>query len=173
MTRLRLVAVALAAAFAAGCTQGEVTGGRADVPAPGDGSRPAPSAEDGDPHGDLACDEETRVGIDETIQGQLDAFAGGDYDAALAFATESFRAGTTPDDFRSLIEADYPLLTQDAGHTSGTCVATGDEAQVLVTVTSATGTTAELLYRLAREDGDWRVAVAGQIPTPSETPIEV
>jgi hypothetical protein len=166
-------AVAVVAALAGGCSQPEVTDGRAGGPVVPASPEAAPRPGASDPHGGLTCDGGTLEDIDTTIQGQLDALAGGDYDAALAFATEGFRAGTTPEDFRALIEADYAVLTQDAAHTSGTCVASGDQAQVLVTVEASTGTAAELVYRLSREDGEWRIAVAGLVPSGSETPTPI
>lgn len=153
----------LAALLLAGCTGGtEVV--RADDP-------PAPAASE--PHGELTCDSATQAGIDETIDGQLEALAAGDYAAALGFSSEGFRTANTPEQFQATIEDEYPLLVGADGHTSSYCVARGDEAQVLVTIDGAGDTMDELVYGMAREGEAWRIATAGRVRPASEEPIEV
>jgi len=149
--------LALALLLAAACSGGETQ------------AEPSPRASD--PHGELACDEPTLRGIDATIDGQLAAFADGDFVAALGFASERFRSGTTPAQFQATIEAEYPLLIGASGHRSEVCVRQGDVAQLLVTIDARGEETDELLYQMAREDGQWRIDVAGRVP--SEEPIPV
>ena len=160
-TLLAVVVLALAACEAAGGDAARVAPETPAATAPEGGS---------DPHGGLACDDATRAGIDQAIAGQLDALGTGDYEAALGYSSSRYRAGIAPDAFGELIGRDYPVLADDAEHTSDTCVAEGDGAQVLVTVTGASGDAQELVYQLVREDGDWRVDVAGAIP--GDAPIE-
>ena len=154
---------ALALLLLAGCTGGEIVG---DAP-----SSAAVEESPAEPHGELECDEATQAAIDDTIAGQLDAFAAGDYAAALGFASERFRAGTTPEQFQAVIEADYALLIGARGHRSGTCVVRGDAAQILVTVD---GAARELVYAMVDEDGEWRIDVAGfAADGASEEPVPV
>lgn len=165
----------LLALLCAACT-GEVVDGRASADT-GTAQR-TPDAAAGasdDPHGELACDEGTQAAIDATIDGQLAAFAEGDYDAALGFATESFRAATTAEAFGQVIESDYPALITASGHTSGVCVAQGDQAQVVVEVEGPGAGADELVYRMAREAGEWRIMVAARVPSPADsaTPVPV
>jgi Domain of unknown function (DUF4864) len=167
----RRVALLVAGVLAlAGCDAGggDATSAAPETPAQGPTAAPDAGA---DPHGGLACDDATRAGIDDAIAGQLDALGTGDYEAALGYSSSRYRAGIAPDAFGELIGRDYPVLADDAEHTSDTCVAQGDGAQVLVTVTGASGDAQELVYQLVREDGDWRVDVAGAIPE-GDAPIE-
>lgn len=161
-TRVGLAALVAAVVLTlAACDAG---GGDAARVAPETPAATAAPEVEADPHGGLACDDATRAGIDQAIAGQLDALGAGDYEAALGYSSSRYRAGIAPDAFGDLIDRDYPVLADDAQHTSDTCVAEGDGAQVLVTVTGASGDAQELVYQLVREDGDWHVDVAGAVP---------
>jgi len=177
-----LATAALLAALAGGCTAG-ADGGDATRGGPGAGGpgtapatpaprspAPGPGATAG-PHGTLACDEDTRAGIDAAIDGQLRALEAGDYEAALGFASSAYRSSISVKTFRRLFDRDYALLTDAATHVSGTCVAGAEGAQVLVTVQGASGEEQELVYTLVREDGAWRIAVAGLSPATGEAPV--
>ena len=166
--KLRAGLMALALGLLGAACTGEVVDGRAsadETPSAGGSA---------DPHGDLACDAETQTAIDATIDGQLAAFADGDYGAALAFATEDFQAGTSAEAFAEVIESDYPLLRGASGHTSSVCVAEGDQAQLIVVIEGTDGASDELVYRMAQEAGEWRIAVAAHVPEAgSEEPVPV
>jgi uncharacterized protein DUF4864 len=151
-------------ALTASCSAGEVAG---EAP-----SRTAvEEAPPEDPHGELACDTQTQAAIDDTIDGQLAAFAAGDYAAALAFSSDRFRSQTTPEQFQQVIETDYAPLIGAAGHRSELCVLQGDTAQLLVTVEGEDGENAELVYRLTFEEGQWRIDVAGPAPESETVPV--
>jgi len=180
--RAALVAAALLAVLGAGCTgSGDTARGGAEAGAPGTAPAPRAPGPDGDatpdagatagPHGALACDADTRAGIDAAIDGQLRALEAGDFEAALGFASSSYRSSISVETFRRLFDRDYALLTDDATHVSGTCVAAEEGAQVLVTVQGASGEEQELVYTLVREDGAWRIAVAGLSPATGEAPV--
>jgi hypothetical protein len=163
---MRVALAALTAALLlAGCDRSEV------IEASGAAPPRSPTAIASEPHGDLVCDPATQASIDETIRGQLQAFAAGDYAAALAFATEEFRAGNTPEQFEATITQQYPLLIGAEGHASTVCVVFDDLAQVLVSIDAAGDATDELVYDLSREGDVWRIATAGHVR--SEQPIEV
>lgn len=157
--------LAAAALLLAGCTGGESVVDAEPPPVVREAPSPA------DPHGDLTCDQATLDGIVAAIDGQLTALADRDYATALEFATERYRSGTTAEQFRAVIEADYPLLIDSSGQRPGTCVAQGDSAQLLVTIASDAGQTDELVYVMTREGGEWRIEAAGRIP--SEEPVPV
>jgi hypothetical protein len=158
--RAALAAVAL---LLAGCTGGEVV----DAEPPVVQEAPSPA----DPHGDLTCDGATLDGLVEAIDGQLAAFAQGDFAAALSFASERFRSANTPEQFQATIEADYPLLIGASGQRPGTCVAQGGTAQLVVTIEGDGGQRDELVYLMTLEDGEWRIEAAGRVP--SEEPVPV
>ncbi len=177
--RAVLAAATLLAVLAGGCTAGADGGdaarggaeaGGSDGPATPAPRSPAPGAGAG-PHGALDCDDDTRAGIDAAIDGQLRALEAGDYEAALGFASSAYRSSISVETFRRLFDRDYALLTDAATHVSGTCVAGEEGAQVLVTVQGASGEEQELVYTLVREDGAWRIAVAGLSPATGEAPV--
>lgn len=123
---------------------------------------PSPSEEaEADAHGDLTCDDRTLAAIDQTIGGQLEAFADDDYAAALAFASEGFREDFDEESFREVIETSFPFVTAATGHTSTVCVSRGAQAQLLVTVESADGDQ-ELVYQMTLEAEEWRIE--GAVP---------
>jgi hypothetical protein len=172
---LAAVLLLCAALGLAGCvadaTGGAAPAGGTQAPS-GAPAAPRSSPTASDPHGALVCSADDLAGIDTTVAGQLDALAAGDYQDALTFSSARFRSSTTPEAFGALIERDYAVMTDDARHTSGTCVRAGEAAQVLVVVTGASGTEQEFVYTLVREDGDWRVDVAGPAPETGTGPIE-
>ncbi len=185
--RAVLAAATLLAVLAGGCTAGADGGDAARGGAEAGGSdgpatpaselppsarprAPAPGA-GAAPHGALDCDDDSRAGIDAAIDGQLRALEAGDYEAALGFASSAYRSSISVETFRRLFDRDYALLTDAATHVSGTCVAGEEGAQVLVTVQGASGEEQELVYTLVREDGAWRIAVAGLSPATGEAPV--
>lgn len=126
----------------------------------------------GDPHGELACADDTLAQIDETIDAQLSAFAEGDFAAALGLASEGFQDGLDEGAFRQIIEQDYPVVANAVGHTSGICVEQDGTAQLLVTVEGEDGTAQELVYTMALEDQGWRIEGAQTPPgAPSAPPL--
>lgn len=163
------VLLAAAAMLLAGCSSSTVV----EPPDPPVADARSEDAQ-GDAHGDLACDDRTLQAIDETIGGQLDAFANDDYAGALLFASEGFREEFDEDSFREVIETSFPNVAQATGHTSTVCVSRGDDAQLLVTVESDDGDQ-ELVYQMTLESDEWRID--GAVPadaTPSASePISV
>ncbi len=107
------------------------------------------------------CDAEVVAAIDATIAGQLAAFAADDFEAAIGFASRSFRAGVDVASFRALILEAYPNLTDDAVHRSGACTITAEGvAEIRIEVTGEGGTRDDHRYLMVAEDGRWLVAAA-------------
>lgn len=161
------------------CTAGEPATAPTPIPPPeaiepDDGATDAPLAElpppqDGTPPPDAApnvgedCDTAQRTAIDAAVDGQLAAFAEGDYAAALDFATQGFRAARTPEDFEALITEGFPIAADAASHVTDTCRTDGTQAAIQVTVVSSTGEIGGFTYLVEREpDGIWRIA--GAVP---------
>lgn len=141
----------------------------ADVPERPDGSAPDPGGRDrSGPSEDrplgppTTCDGDDLADMDEVIAGQLAAFAADDWEAALGFASEDFRAGIDPDTFAALIEEGYPVAADAAEHRSQACVTRGGAtAEVRVEVVGSDGGTAGMVYLLV-DEGGW--AIAGAVP---------
>jgi hypothetical protein len=116
------------------------------------------------------CGPEVAAAAADTIAAQLDDFARGDFTAALTHATSAFQAGTDAEAFRTLIEAAYPLLLQDATATLALCTRRGpDTVEVGVEVTTADRVTAPFAYRLRLDDGRWAIDGAVRLTPPPAT----
>lgn len=140
-----------------------------DIPAPEPDVPGSPgSPEDRALAPPTACDPGELAAMDEVIGGQLAAFAADDWEAALGFASDEFRAGMDPDTFAALIEEGYPVAADAAEHRSEGCVTRGGgAAEVRVEVVAAGGDTAGMVYLLVEEDG-W--AIAGAVPLEADDP---
>ncbi len=116
------------------------------------------------------CPEPVTEAVGATIGTQLDAFASGDYLAALAEATPGFQAGTTVEAFRRLIEQDYPLLLDDARVEVDGCAQLRDDvSDVVAIVVTADGTRTRFLYRLRLVDDRWGIEAAARLDPPPAT----
>jgi hypothetical protein len=154
------IVVCLAAALL-GCNAGDA--GPTD---PIESSEPEESGDPTEPR-DLAtpeegpCDAEVVAAIDATIAGQLEAFAADDFEAAIGFASRSFRSGVDVASFRALIRESYPNLTDGAVHRSGACLMTTEGvAEIRIEVTGEGGVRDDHRYLMVAEDGRWLVAAA-------------
>ena len=116
------------------------------------------------------CGPAVAAAAADTIAAQLDDFARGDFTAALTHATSAFQAGTDAEAFRTLIEAAYPLLLQDATATLALCTRRGpDTVEVGVEVTTADRVSAPFAYRLRLDDGRWAIDGAVRLTPPPAT----
>ena len=147
--RRALLGVVCLGALVLGCTASEP--GPADPPDAAEPSEPAARP----------CDDEVVSSIDATVAGQLEAFAADDFEAALGFASRSFRSGIDAVAFRALILEAYPNLTDSAEHRSGACLITGEGvAEIRIEVTGEGGVRDDHLYLMVAEDGRWLVEAA-------------
>jgi hypothetical protein len=121
---------------------------------------PAPPSS---PSSTLTCDDETVSGVQTTILGQQDAFARGDYAAARAFASQTFQATVTEEQFASIIADSYAFLLDDPPVKILQCATAGDRAQVIVSVTGPQ--VVEMSYLLVREESGWRIDAASALST--------
>jgi hypothetical protein len=108
--------------------------------------------------------------MDGAVGGQLDAFAAGDYGAALEFSTDSFRAANSEEVFEEIIAEGFPQAAMAADHELGQCLTDGDNATLAVGVIDEQGGRLELLYLMEREDDAWRIGGALPSDDPSEAP---
>lgn len=181
----RLSIVTLSALLALGACSLPRTGDEA-TEAPPASTAPSAPAEDPGPGGpddpseleplaEAACSTQEQDAIDAIIAGQLDAFAAGDYDLALTFASEGFQAGLDAEAFERVITDGFPVVARDASHRTRRCVTlegdAGTAGQALVTVTAADGESTDLVYLLLVEDGGW--VISGATPVvPAADPTE-
>lgn len=112
--------------------------------------------------GATACAQQDVAAMDAQVAGQLEAIADRDWNAALGFATDEFRALHDDGRFAQIISDGFPVVATNASHASDACVRSDDAAQLLVTVTATDGATTELVYLMDLEDGTWRIG--GAVP---------
>ncbi|MDQ3538480.1 MAG: DUF4864 domain-containing protein [Actinomycetota bacterium] len=119
-----------------------------------------------------ACSEQRLAAIDDVVGRQLEAFRDGDFEAALALATDGFRGGFTPERFEQVMTEGFAGVLVSDRHELAQCVGAGGQALALVRV-SGPGGTLGLLYDLRREDGRWRINGASpHTGDPAATPSE-
>ncbi len=156
--RVALRAVVCLGALLLGCSASEPD--LAEPPEPVEPADPREPAEPSEPAAQ-PCDDEVVAAIDATIAGQLEAFAADDFEAAIGFASRSFRKGVDVATFRALILEAYPNLTDAAEHRSGACRITGEGvAEIRIEVTGEGGVRDDHLYLMVAEDGRWLVEAA-------------
>jgi len=177
----------LACTVLAGCTttadmpDEAITRGGADAPAtatpeptpspapertpPATGGTLDPTPEAPTPRADRDCTDEQRTTLTATVDGQLDAITAREWEQALGFATDGFRADIGPDRFREIILEGFPVVADARARDIGRCRVEDDRATLAVTVEDRDGTRQPLLYLFARDGDGW--AIDGAVP-PSE-----
>ena len=122
-----------------------------------------PDTEDSaDPHGELACDDDTRVAVDRVVGDQLDAIAAGRWREAWSLASGRYRRSTDLAAFERIVTDACPTLLDAEGHRSTVCVAEGATVQTLVLVQVGGDEETELVYQLVREEDGWRIDAAAR-----------
>lgn len=112
------------------------------------------------------CDDGQRTELTAAVDGQLDAIAARDWEQALAFATDAFRADIGPDRFRDIILDGFPVVADARARDVGRCLVDDRQATLAVTVEDRDGTRQPLLY-LFEHDGDgW--GIGGAVPPSGE-----
>jgi Domain of unknown function (DUF4864) len=165
MRRGAVVAVVGGALALAGCSAGQGASPGNTVT-----TSPSPSSPStGDVPSEAAvpeCSADVAEGIDRTVSAQLEAFATGDFRAALALASKSFRGAIDVKGFREVILTGYPEVASSIDHRLVECRQPGpSSAAALVDVTGDNGVTARLAYRFVLEQGGWRIDGASTLGT--------
>ena len=175
---MRVVFPLLAAALLSACVTGSTTGGQesAQTPAPTPtqtqepSSTPSPSNEPtpsqtgqpsqtpsqtpSQPDVQVAeCTQETFDGTRQTIEGQQEAFATGDFAAARTFSSQSFQSYVSVEQFQEIIVGTYPFLIDSPELAFPECQRETDTVLMRVEVDGSPSVI--MIYRLVLEDDDW------------------
>lgn len=121
---------------------------------------PSPTATD--ERGGDVCEQVEFERLQQVIEGQQTALASRDFDAALAFASESFRGSVGVPQFRMIIEGSYAFLLGDPDLDFTSCLYAADAAVMAVEVSGSRKVV--IVYRMVREDSGWFIdgaSVAG------------
>ena len=114
---------------------------------------PPESASDSQPCEDLMFQR-----AQGTIRSQQAALAESDFEAARAFASNSFRSTVTVEQFQEIIEGNFAFLLEDPAITFVECQRRGDTALIRVDVAGSPVTV--LVYGMVLEDDMWFVDAA-------------
>ena len=94
------------------------------------------------------------------IKGQLDAFTNEDPETAYSFASESFKAGSSLQQFIAIIVTNYGFLLSTRSYTIGDCIKQGELFLFDVQVTDTAGQKYPMEYTLSKIDNTWGVDAA-------------
>ena len=99
------------------------------------------------------CTQETFDATRQTIEGQQDAFATGDFAVARSFASQTFQSSVSVERFQEIIVGTYPFLIDSPTLAFDECQQETDT--VLIRVEVAGSPSIVLIYRLVLEDDGW------------------
>lgn len=106
----------------------------------------------------LPADPATQQAIAVSITGQINAVRRGEYERALSFSTEPFRASMSPQRFREVIEKDFSALTGSTGQKIGPALIQASSAAVEVIVTGPRQNDRNKFgFTLVQEAGSWKI----------------
>ena len=179
---MRVVFPLLAAALLSACVTGSTTGGqegtqtpaqtpaqtptqtREASPAPSPSSEPTPSQSEqpsqnpsptpSQPEVQVAeCTQETFDATRQTIEGQQEAFATGDFATARTFSSQSFQSYVSVEQFQEIIVGTYPFLIDSPELAFPECQRETDTVLMRVEVDGSPSVI--MIYRLVLEDDGW------------------
>ena len=179
---MRVVFPLLAAALLSACMTGSNTGGQegtqtpaqtpaqtptqtqapSPVPSPSSEPRPSqseqpsqnPSQTPSQPDAQVAeCTQETFDATRQTIEGQQEAFATGDFATARTFSSQSFQSYVSVEQFQEIIVGTYPFLIDSPELAFPECQRETDTVLMRVEVDGSPSVI--MIYRLVLEDDGW------------------
>ena len=175
---MRVVFPLLAAALLSACVTGSTTGGQestqsstptptqtqepsstpspSNEPTPSQTGQPSqtPSQTPSQPDVQVAeCTQETFDATRQTIEGQQEAFATGDFAAARTFSSQSFQSYVSVEQFQEIIVGTYPFLIDSPELAFPECQRETDTVLMRVEVDGSPSII--MIYRLVLEDDDW------------------
>ena len=179
---MRVVFPLLAAALLSACVTGSTTGGQESTqtpaqtptptptqtqepsPAPSPSSEPTPSQSEqpsqnpsptpSQPDVQVAeCTQETFDATRQTIEGQQEAFATGDFATARTFSSQSFQSYVSVEQFQEIIVGTYPFLIDSPELAFPECQRETDTVLMRVEVDGSPSVI--MIYRLVLEEDGW------------------
>ena len=179
---MRVVFPVLAAALLSACVTGSTTGGQestqtpaqtptqpqtpSPTPSPSNEPLPSQSGQPGQtpsqnpsqtpsqPDVQVAeCTQETFDATRQTIEGQQEAFALGDFATARTFSSQSFQSYVSVEQFQEIIVGTYPFLIDSPELAFPECQRETDTVLMRVEVDGSPSVI--MIYRLVLEDDGW------------------
>lgn len=119
-------------------------------------SEPSPSAEETEEA--LPCEDVMFQRAQGTIRSQQRALAARDFEAARAYASDSFRESVSVPDFRRIIQGNYAFLLEDPALGFLECQRQGDTALLQLEVGGSP--VIVMVYRVVLENESWFIDAA-------------
>ena len=112
------------------------------------------------------CTQETFDATRQTIEGQQEAFATGDFATARTFSSQSFQSYVSVEQFQEIIVGTYPFLIDSPELAFPECQRETDTVLMRVEVDGSPSVI--MIYRLVLEDDGWFIDGAS-IAEPAKT----
>lgn len=172
---MRVFALIAAAALLSACVSDTTTGGANTVqpseqeqqtPSPDQSPKATPQPEESsepEPNQTVPCEDVMFQRAQGTIRSQQSAFANGDFEAARAFSSESFRDSVPVDQFEAIIEGTYAFLLADPAIEFLDCERLDETALIQVEVSGSPVTV--MAYRVVLENESWFIDAASVVGT--------
>lgn len=179
MSPRRAVAIASLALLSAACSPAEVTDRVRDLvqdrdttqdtsadatPEPGPEAAPdAPVAPLQPDAPDVApCEPDQQEEMTASVEGQLDALSRDDFDGAMEFSSEGYRAATPPETFEQMITEGFPELRRSERADVAGCLTDGRVATLQVRIADEIGVEVGIVYLMELGNDGW--GIAGAVP---------
>lgn len=172
---MRVLALIAAAALLTACVSDTTTGGantarsttqEEQKPSPDQSREASPQPEESstpEPDETVPCEDVMFQRAQGTIRSQQSAFANGDFEAARAFASGSFRDSVPVDQFEAIIEGTYAFLLTDPAFDFLDCQRLDETALIQVEVSGSPVTV--MAYRMVLENESWFIDAASVVGT--------
>ena len=115
------------------------------------------------------CTQETFGATRQTIEGQQEAFATGDFATARTFSSQSFQSYVSVEQFQEIIVGTYPFLIDSPGLAFPECQRETDTVLMRVEVDGSPSIV--MIYRLVLEDDGWFIDGASIAGTREEVDV--
>ena len=116
------------------------------------------------------CSEEAAAGIETTISSQIQAFGADDFELAHSFASETFRARVSVEEFIFIIQSSYGPLIETSELAFSNCVTDSEETVGIIDARFIQGVNDvyALRYLISNGAAGWKVEGASNLAVVGE-----
>lgn len=116
------------------------------------------------------CSSEAAAQIESTISSQISAFGVGDFELAHSYASETFRAQVSVEEFIFIIESSYGPLIETSELAFSNCLADSSETVGIIDARFIQGTNDvyALRYLMSNGEDGWKVEGASNLAVVGE-----
>jgi len=122
---------------------------------------PSPTTSEAPSQALTDCAEPLVDAVMATIDGQHLAIVERDFERALTYSSEDFRAGIDAERFAMIIRSGYPFLLEPSAREVRNCAMVDGVVALIARFRIRSADSVDLAYRLVSETGTWRIEAAG------------